>query len=88
MSMNNLDGCIVVRITFPDLNADFDVDIPLSLLCLDEDEIKEDDEGTIHQAIYDYIRETPRDIDDYEIHLEEEEEEEDEDEDEDEGEED
>ena len=40
----------------------------------------EDDEGTIHQAIYDYIRETPRDIDDYEIHLEEEDEDEDEEE--------
>tara|TARA_B100001057_G_scaffold90825_1_gene87118 strand:- start:985 stop:1227 length:243 start_codon:yes stop_codon:yes gene_type:complete len=76
------EGTITATITFCDLNADLDIDIDLSLLGLDKDDIKENDESTIHQALYDLLSQTSKDIEDYEIHLEEE------DEDEDEGEED
>ena len=74
--MSTAKGIITARITFLDLNADLDIDIDLGLLGLDEDDIKENDEGTIHQALYDLLNQTSKDIEDYEIHLEEEEEEE------------
>ena len=70
------EGTITARITFLDLNADLDIDIDLSQLGLDKDDIKEDDESTIHQALYDLLSQTSKDIEDYEIHLEEEDDEE------------
>tara|TARA_B100000963_G_C22618259_1_gene668534 strand:- start:913 stop:1152 length:240 start_codon:yes stop_codon:yes gene_type:complete len=75
------EGTITATITFCDLNADLNIDIDLSLLGLDKDDIKENDEDTIHQALYDLLRETSKDIEDYEINLEEDEDEEEEGED-------
>ncbi len=74
------EGTITATITFCDLNADLDIDIDLGQLGLDKDDIKENDESTIHQALYDLLSQTSKDIEDYEINLEEDEDEDEEEE--------
>tara|TARA_B100000035_G_scaffold296134_1_gene287815 strand:+ start:127 stop:366 length:240 start_codon:yes stop_codon:yes gene_type:complete len=79
MACNNLDGTIEVAFGFLDINAEFKFEIELDQLAVDEETIRENDEGAIHDAIYDLVMNTPRDVLDYTIEIEEEEEEEGED---------
>lgn len=78
MACNNLDGTIEVAFGFLDINAEFKFEIDLDQLAVDEETIRENDEGAIHDAIYDLVMNTPRDVLDYTIEIEEEEEGEDE----------
>ena len=73
MACNYLDGTIEVAFGFLDLNAEFKFEIDLNQLGVDEETIRENDEGAIHDAIYDLVMNTPRDVLDYTIELEEEE---------------
>ena len=75
MACNNLDGTIEVAFGFLDINAEFKFEIELDQLAVDEETIRENDEGAIHDAIYDLVMNTPRDVLDYTIEIEEEEEE-------------
>ena len=75
MACNNLDGTIEVAFGFLDINAEFKFEIDLDQLGVDEETIRENDEGAIHDAIYDLVMNTPRDVLDYTIEIEEEEEE-------------
>ena len=76
MACNNLDGTIEVAFGFLDINAEFKFEIDLDQLEVDEETIRENDEAAIHDAIYELILNTPRDVLDYKIELEEEDEEE------------
>jgi hypothetical protein len=71
--MNNLKGTMEVHFGYLDINAECKFEIDLDQLAVGEETIRENDEGAIHDAIYDLVKSTPRDVLDYTIELEEEE---------------